>query len=76
LRQRHAGRQPFDLGDEYDVQDLIHALCACIGTTCAKKSTRQAMPESQRVLIFCYPRSGPSSKSRCLEEDSLKRTWR
>lgn len=26
LRQRHAGRQPFDLGDEYDVQDLIHAL--------------------------------------------------
>jgi len=72
LRQRHAGRETIDVGDEYDVQDLTHALL-CIGTTFAKKSTRPAMPESQRVLTFCYPRSGPSSKSRCLEKGSLKK---
>lgn len=26
LRQRHAGRETLDISDEYDVQDLIHAL--------------------------------------------------
>lgn len=26
LRQRHAGRETIDVGDEYDVQDLTHAL--------------------------------------------------
>jgi ribosome-associated translation inhibitor RaiA len=52
LKHRHNDRAPFLINDEYDIQDLLHAILRG-ATISVWKNTHPAMPEALRVWIFC-----------------------
>ncbi len=57
LRERREGRPTLDVADEYDVQDLFHALLRFISTTSAVRSGRPATQAGRRAWIFFCLRS-------------------
>jgi REase_DpnII-MboI len=54
LRVRHAGRKALDMTDEYDVQDLMHALLRIFFADVRDEEWTLAMQAAQRGWILCY----------------------
>ena len=54
LRERYDQRPTLDVNDEYDVQDLFHALLTLSFDDSARKNGHQAMQVVHHAWIFCF----------------------